>query len=253
MTKKAFVAILSAVAPSLYSQGFILPDSTSNRNDQHLISSPIRLPSQLPSKTGLSARILTLTIPEHDEKRCDKQPEIVNFFKQESQTIFPHIIEQLSSLTDVTSLRNRFGSNRNKLWGDLDKTNARQLYHSILPSNLLELHQQGLSPQVLAPIAFEARKAAKQYVRERSQVPSRIFATMYDGVRHLKKYGSWSSKGMSWNEIWNKYEEQIMLELEQSNQDVSEVDLSWLVSLRILERSCVTNRNIDMYALRGVQ
>ena len=88
--------------------------------------------------------------------------------------------------TDISTLRSLFGENRNKLWGDLDNESARKLYHSLLPRVLLKLYQTrdfDISPYDLAPLAYEARVAAKEYARERCNVPGRIFAMAFDGFR----------------------------------------------------------------------
>lgn len=161
--------------------------------------------------------------------------------------------------TDVDTLRSMFGTNRNRLWGDLDNETARRLYHTLLPRTLLGLYRQGgLTPDELAPLAFEARRAAKQYARERSHVPGRVFATAYDGFRHLKTYGNWSSKGLSWEELWSKYEEQVRQEMvlefldehDDDDDDHEIVDLERKVCLKILERSCITNAQIDKLVLK---
>lgn len=41
-----------------------------------------------------------------------------------------------------------------------------------------------------ARLASMARHAARLYVRERCKLPSRVLAHLYDGLRHLKNYGS---------------------------------------------------------------
>lgn len=157
-------------------------------------------------------------------------------------------LRQSACATDVATLRSMFGTNRNMLWGDLDNVTARRLYHTLLPRLLMGLYAQGLTtPDELAPLAYEARRAAKQYTRERSQVPGRVWATAYDGFRHLKTYGNWSGNGLSWEELWVKYEDEVLEELQEglSDLDNDEVDLSNKVCLKILERSCITNSQID--------
>eukprot|EP00591_Stephanopyxis_turris_P001118 CAMPEP_0195522594 /NCGR_PEP_ID=MMETSP0794_2-20130614/20888_1 /TAXON_ID=515487 /ORGANISM="Stephanopyxis turris, Strain CCMP 815" /LENGTH=417 /DNA_ID=CAMNT_0040652381 /DNA_START=103 /DNA_END=1356 /DNA_ORIENTATION=- len=156
--------------------------------------------------------------------------------------------EQLAA-TDVCTLRNIFGTNKNKLWGDLDPETTRVLYHTLLPRALLRLHAQGLDPHELAPLAYEARIAAKKYARERSRVPGRVMAVAFDGFRHLKAYGKWSSQGLSWDEIWDKYECQIKEEVKLSDLSLKSEDLTSRVCLRILERSCNTNGMVDRLVL----
>jgi len=162
--------------------------------------------------------------------------------------------------TDVTTLRSLFGENRNKLWGDLDNETARKLYHTLLPRVLLRVQEtkdcySEITPDELAHLAYQARVAAKEYARERCNVPGRIFAMAYDGFRHLKQYGKWSAKGMSWDEVWEKYsreiQEEILYSVHHEPDSASEFaslkleDLTKQVCLRILERSCKTNTTID--------
>jgi len=156
--------------------------------------------------------------------------------------------EVIPCATHVSTLREIFGTNKNMIWGDLDMETARQLYKMILPRALIGLYELGLKPEDLAPIAFEARCAAKLYARERSNVPSRILSILYDGIRHTVQYGSWSSQGKNWEEIWVKYETQIFNELKSErgeNPQINEEDFKNLVYARILRRSCVTNKGID--------
>lgn len=91
--------------------------------------------------------------------------------------------------TSLQSLRDTFGTNKNRLWGDLDAASARRLYKTLLPKALLELVQAGVQPEDLAPLAYQARVVAKLYARERCQLPSRILAAMFDGFRTLRRYG----------------------------------------------------------------
>lgn len=151
--------------------------------------------------------------------------------------------------TDVQTLRKIFGTNKNKWWGDLDAETTRILYHTLLPRALIRLHAQGLEPEALAPLAYEARVAAKRYARERCRVPARMMAVIYDGLRHWRKYGKWSSDGLSWEQLWEKYESQIIREHQQAH---STQFVNTQVSLRILESSCKTSRVVDRIVLRDV-
>jgi hypothetical protein len=69
----------------------------------------------------------------------------------------------------------------------------------------------------LAPLAFRARLAAKEYARERSRLPGRIGSMLYDGYRSWIKYGKWKSSGMTWEQVWNKYEDQVLNEVKNIN------------------------------------
>jgi len=71
--------------------------------------------------------------------------------------------------TSLQSLKDTFGKNKNRFWGDLDAASARRLYKTLLPKALLELVHSGVRPEDLAPLAYQARVAAKQYARYRSQ------------------------------------------------------------------------------------
>lgn len=151
--------------------------------------------------------------------------------------------------TDVQTLRKIFGTNKNKWWGDLDAETTRILYHTLLPRALIRLHAQGLEPEALAPLAYEARVAAKRYARERCRVPARVMAVIYDGLRHWRKYGKWSSDGLSWDQLWEKYESQIIQEHQQAHCTQF---VKTQVSLRILESSCKTSKVVDRIVLRDV-
>ena len=151
--------------------------------------------------------------------------------------------------TNVNSLRKLFGENRNTLWGDLDATTSRRLYKTLLPRALLEMHKLGIRPDDLAPLAYKARLAAKLYARERSQVPVRVCAVAYDGYRQWRRYGKFQSFGMTYPQVWDKYESMIMDELGQ-NGDLADEDVTAKICLMILERSCKTNERIDKLLLR---
>mmetsp|Transcript_10398 Transcript_10398/g.14682 ORF Transcript_10398/g.14682 Transcript_10398/m.14682 type:complete len:432 (+) Transcript_10398:298-1593(+) len=160
--------------------------------------------------------------------------------------------EWASKYTSLHSLRETFGGNENKLWGDLDARTARRLYKTLLPRALLELYNLGLRPEDLAPLAYQARVAAKLYARERCQLPPRYAAYAIDGFRQWKNYGKFQPKGMSYDQVWNKYEEQIGLELlEDDQQDLTDDDVTAKICLKILEKSCKTNEHIDKWVLNG--
>jgi len=136
----------------------------------------------------------------------------------------------------------------------------------------------------LAPLAYQARLAAKKYARERSRLPGRIGSMLYDGYRSWRRYGKWKSTGMTWEQVWNKYEDQVlqeaMSELENGaavddeaknaifksstseekiegvansvtrGEDIDDEELTARICLRILERSVVTNGAIDKLFLK---
>jgi hypothetical protein len=152
--------------------------------------------------------------------------------------------------TNLENLRETFGSNQNKLWGDLDPSTARRLYRYLMPTALIQLVKVGVQPQDLAPLAYEARVAAKLYARERSIVPVRIAAVLYDGIRQLKRYGRFQSHGMTYDQVWEKYHKVIMDDSEDNIcDDLCEQDVTAKICLKILERSCSTNESIDRWVL----
>lgn len=135
------------------------------------------------------------------------------------------------------------------MWGDLDASTCRRLYKTLLPRALLELYRLGLEPQDLAPLAYKARVAAKLYARERCIVPARLWAMGFDGVRAWKKYNRFQVAGMSYDQVWEKYEQEIMDEIENT-EGLTEEDVTAKICLRILERSCTTNEGVDKLFLR---
>lgn len=157
--------------------------------------------------------------------------------------------EWAATYTDVNTLRATFGDNKNKLWGDLDASSCRRLYKTLLPRALLELYRLGLKPEDLAPLAYKARVAAKLYARERCIVPARLWAMAFDGVRAWKKYNRFQTAGMSYDQVWAKYEQEVLDEIE-TTEGLTEEDVTAKICLRILERSCTTNSGVDKLFLR---
>jgi len=152
-------------------------------------------------------------------------------------------LEWASRYTSINTLRSTFGTNRNRVWGDFDPSTTRKLYNTLLPRALLGLYEMGLwSPTDLAPLAYEARVVAKKYARERCVVPGRVVAMLYDGFRSWKDWGTWSVEGLSWEQVWYKYEVQI---LDEMGDGVSEEEITAQICLRILEKSCITNERIN--------
>ncbi|CAM9197287.1 unnamed protein product [Ectocarpus sp. 12 AP-2014] len=88
-----------------------------------------------------------------------------------------------------------------------------------------------------ARLASMARHAARLYVRERCKLPSRVVAHLYDGLRHLKRHGSFRVTGETWPELWDKYERKIRSE----DPSLEGEDLKTAICLRILEKSCSTS------------
>jgi len=168
--------------------------------------------------------------------------------------------------TTLDGLRATFGSNKNKLYGDLDAQTTRRLYKSLLPTAVCELVLDlEVRPEELAQLAFEARKAAKLYARERCHVPARLLANWYDGFRALRRYGRFQTEGMSYDQLFDKYYQRSELErsvslLEQEGKrrkksrvsdEWTEEDMVTRTCMKILESACRTNPLVDRMTLKA--
>jgi len=184
----------------------------------------------------------------------------------------------------LDGLRATFGSNKNKLYGDLDATTTRKLYKSLLPTAVCELVLELLDnnnananiaelirPEELAELAFETRKAAKLYARERCHVPARLLANWYDGFRAFKRYGRFQTEGMSYDQLFDKYYRRTLSSTSTSTQrngksnssssssskgddhdhdhDWTEEDIVTQTCMKILESACRTNPLVDQMTL----
>lgn len=175
----------------------------------------------------------------------------------------------------LDGLRATFGSNKNKVYGDLDAATTRRLYKSLLPTAVCELVLDvEVRPEELAQLAFEARKAAKLYARERCHVPVRLLANWYDGFRALKRYGRFQTEGMSYDQVFDKYYQRSALERSPSlcrnitnekepalyrnkktrdgddgSSEWTEEDIVTQTCMKILESACRTNPLIDKMTL----
>jgi hypothetical protein len=148
----------------------------------------------------------------------------------------------------VDALKQTFGTG--PPWGDLSPTQTRALYHTLLPRTLLALNEMGLvQPKDLAPLAYEARIAAKEYARSRCIWTGRLGVFLFDQYRSLRDRGRLirpgKSSSMSWEEIWTKYEKQIIQEYQEKGKELDEDELMMQTYMRILERSCSTNQTFD--------
>jgi hypothetical protein len=246
--------LLLSVSTAESFQPFLTPTrsrETHNRGIKHANNlRPLRVSA---ATTGASAaRLLsdwaTKVVPvstmtkRREEYTSNKEAAAYELRKEEWAHIY----------TNLESLRDTFGSNQNKLWGDLDPATARRLYRCLMPRALLELVKVGVQPEDLAPLAYEARVAAKLYARERSVVPARFAATLYDGLRQFQRYGKFQCHGMTYDQVWEKYHKVIMDDPENHiYDDLTEQDVTAKICLKILERSCSTNENIDRWVLRA--
>ena len=155
------------------------------------------------------------------------------------------------------------------MYGDLDAATTRRLYKSLLPTAVCELVLDvEVKPEELAQLAFEARKAAKLYARERCHVPARLLANWYDGFRALRRYGRFQTEGMSYDQIFDKYyqrsalERSLSLNIEkeevlgkrkkrrnEANEELTEEDIVTQTCMKILESACRTNPLVDRMTL----
>ncbi|KAL3804930.1 hypothetical protein HJC23_006702 [Cyclotella cryptica] len=153
----------------------------------------------------------------------------------------------------VEALKETFGAG--PPWGDLSPTQTRALYHTLLPRSLLALNEMGLvEAEDLAPLAYEARIAAKEYARSRCVWTGRVGVFLFDQYRSLRDRGRLikpgDSSSMSWEEIWAKYEGQIIKEQLEKGKKLDEDELMMQTYMRILERSCSTNQAFDSLFLK---
>jgi len=153
----------------------------------------------------------------------------------------------------VEALQQTFGTG--PPWGDLSPTQTRSLYHTLLPRSLLALNELGLvKVEDLAPLAYEARIAAKNYARSRCVWTGRVGVFLFDQYRSLRDKGRLvkpgTSSSMSWEEIWAKYESQIIREQKERGKELDEDELMMETYMRILEKSCSTNEAVDNLFLK---
>lgn len=100
-------------------------------------------------------------------------------------------------------------------------------------------------PEDLAPLAYQARVAGKLYARERCELPARIAANLYDGWRQWKWYGRFNCKGMSYQQLWEKYAGVILEDVHKNKDDLTMEDVTAKVCLKILDHSWQTNSMVD--------
>mmetsp|Transcript_27358 Transcript_27358/g.35522 ORF Transcript_27358/g.35522 Transcript_27358/m.35522 type:complete len:269 (+) Transcript_27358:119-925(+) len=141
--------------------------------------------------------------------------------------------------------RKTYGERRCHL-GDLGFRCARHFYHYVLGTSLTNVDcKSHISLEKRAKMAFYTRKAAKIYTRERSILISRYLCDLYDGIRHLYHHGTWSGDGLTWEEVYFKYENTVL----QQMPDLEGDELAFRVYLKILEKSHQTNQIFDKLLL----
>ena len=158
-------------------------------------------------------------------------------FTNSSTTSFEANFDYENNPPTLSTLTELFGRNKNRLWGDLNNRQTRKLYHELLPKALLMVEREkGMTLEERAVRASEARNVAKRYARSRNTLPGRVTASLFDGFRHLAQFGYWSWDGMSWEEVWSKYEREIVAEMREVNPELKGVNLTSQISMRILQR-----------------
>lgn len=145
------------------------------------------------------------------------------FSKELIQTHNYHISTLL-----LKDLRLKHGTTR-----DLSAKQTRELYHSLLPTNLLEVDYS--DPEELfeaASKAIDIRNTAKKYSRERSHVHVLIFSLLFEFAKNSKKNNI---------DIWNKYADKLNINGFHLENAVNYPELCQLV----LQKSCTTNQLVN--------
>jgi len=144
--------------------------------------------------------------------------------------------------TSVDELRQLHGA-RQRWYGDLDWVGTRQLYHSLLPTHLVE--DEALPLAQRARMAVSARRAARLYARERALLPLCTGSMLFDGLRHLRDHGTFQPDGLSELEIFSKYAEQLGVPPPDWSGDADDGDAYTDFYLTVLRKSCSTNPRVD--------
>ena len=152
-------------------------------------------------------------------------------------------------LNSTSLYRKKYGKPKSIIIGDWNASQTRIFYKSQLPHSLTIKDSMNLTLSDRAKLAFESRHALRLYSRERSPLITRILAQLYDGIRHMKTFGYWSSTGMNYEEVKMKYRIEAKKKLDSNaNEELIE---SYMYN-RIIERSCVTNKLFDEIAETGL-
>uniref|UniRef100_A0A7S2N5H1 Uncharacterized protein n=1 Tax=Haptolina brevifila TaxID=156173 RepID=A0A7S2N5H1_9EUKA len=171
--------------------------------------------------------------------------------RQQRQRLQQHIVASLSNATaialgevalptSVDALRDLLG-HRQSWWGDLDAVETRELYHSLLPSYLLD--EDRISLHERARLAVLIRHAARLYARERAQLPLTLACELLDGVRQLWESGRFQPGGLSEEQVWRKYAEEYAEAAGLLAEDVCTEDPS--LCEMILRKASTTNKQVD--------
>ena len=164
------------------------------RSIRHHICSPITITS---SSTSL-LHSNNDTCSSEEEGRRGRKKRLAKLQKQRRRN---HWMKRYGT---VEALQKTFGTG--PPWGDLSPTQTRSLYHTLLPRSLLALNEMGfVTAEDLAPLAYEARIAAKEYARSRCVWTGRVGVFLFDQYRSLRDKGRLiqpgKSSSMSWEEV----------------------------------------------------
>ena len=148
------------------------------------------------------------------------------------------------SFTSVEELRDFYGPRQN-WWGDYNARETRELYHSLLPTRLLDaeyVYPGAHTVEERARMAVAAPRAAKMYAGERGLLPVSLASQLLDGVRVFcakSTRGTWQPDGLSEEQILAKYAEKFGVDLHGTETVPDEVYYT------ILRKSCTSNFYVD--------
>eukprot|EP01038_Epipyxis_sp_PR26KG_P009775 gene9775-13150_t len=191
------------------------------------------------TKTIKKSETFLTTFKKDDRKEFEKDNPYTEF--NSNPTSNPTSKHYACPPSSIESLRKRFGT-RQTLWGEWSSVETRQFYRSQLPKALQIDGALGLTLEQRAQLASEARHALRIYARERCNLPGRLLARLYDGIRHMYVFGYWSDEGMNWTEVKEKYAREGRRFLGDS---VSEEELELYIYRRVVDKACSTNEVFD--------
>ena len=273
------VSLLSATTTTICSS--FVPVAKWQRENQN--QNPIAVVRVHNSRRHAPGSISTGSSTDDEQEKQETLPTSIKLGRRETKRLQQKQEQKLdyerrrdrwmSRYGSAAALKSTFGPSK-KWGGDLSPQQTRALYHALLPRSLLGLHELGLmNPEELAPLAYEARLAAKAYARSRCHWSGRLLTAAFDQYRSLRDRGRLVAPfqkpaSMSWDEIWEKYEGQIVreectevLQLEDGSwqrgtckfldEEDQRESLTMRIYLRILEKSCATNQAFDSLFLKN--
>uniref|UniRef100_A0A7S0Q7W6 Uncharacterized protein n=1 Tax=Coccolithus braarudii TaxID=221442 RepID=A0A7S0Q7W6_9EUKA len=182
---------------------------------------------------GAVSRLLTPTSPGVEQKVAHPVAAVIL-----SQSVSCNA-SALAAQT-VDELRDLHGPRAN-WWGDLNARQTRLLYHELLPTELL--HATELPVDERARAAVAARRAAKLYARERALVPLSLSCRLLDGMRHWSKGSGFLPDGLTEEQIWAKYADEMGLGVSEATAGGFHIDDTFFEL--VLRKSCTTNELVD--------